>query len=101
MSTKTKAKAIISIEKLRLLESEIFRLTSKYNIKTVDELDRLLQKGKLTEKDAGEDLFILDQLMVEKEKLDKQLQKLSIKKSQVWESLQNLLGFPKQNFRTS
>jgi hypothetical protein len=39
MTTKGKASVIVAIEKLRLVESELFQLQSKYGIKTVDELD--------------------------------------------------------------
>ena len=99
MSTK-KAKAILALEELRLIESEIFRVASKYGVKTADELDKLIANGKLTEDKVGEDLFLLDHLITEKEKLEKTLKKLSIKKSQAWESLQDLLGLRKPSFRT-
>lgn len=100
MSTK-KAKAILTLEELRFVESEIFRIASKYGVKTADELDKLIASGKLTEDKVGEDLFLLDHLIMEKDKLEKTLKKLSIKKSQTWESLQDLLGLRKPNFRTS
>ena len=52
MTNKNKAKAVITLENLRLIESEIFRITSRYGIKTIDELDSLLKKGKLSEKEV-------------------------------------------------
>lgn len=61
-----KAKAILLIEKIRLIESELFRLASKYGVKTVEELDRLIVKGKLSEEAIGEDLFTFDHLIEEK-----------------------------------
>lgn len=71
MSKKDKSKAIIFIEKLRLIESEIFRLSSRYGIKTVDELDKLVKKGSISEKELGEDLFIFDNLITQKEEIMK------------------------------
>lgn len=100
MSTK-KAKVILTLEELRLIESEIFRISSKYGVKTADELDKLIANGRLTEDKVGEDLFSLDHLITEKEKLERTLKKLSIKKSKVWESLQDLLELRKPNIRTS
>jgi hypothetical protein len=100
MTKKTKGETIVVLEKLRLIESEIFRLSSKYGVKTVDDLDNLIAKRKLSENDVGEDLFILDYLLEEKNKLEKELKKLSLKKTSVWENLQNLLELPKLNFRT-
>lgn len=100
MTTKEKAEAIVLIEKLRLVESEMFRLSSKYGVKTVEELDTFISKGKISEEEVGEDLFVLDHLLEERERLEKELEKLSIKKSSVWKSLQDLLGLPKLSFRT-
>ncbi len=99
MTTKDKGAAIILIEKLRLVESELFRLASKYGVKTVDELDKLIEKGKLTEKKVGEDLFLFDHLVSEKATLEKELAKLSIDKSSIWDSLQSLLGLQRLNFQ--
>lgn len=101
MTTQIKASAIVTIEKLRFLESEIFRIASKYGIKNIDELDRFIASGKLTEEQVGEDLFLLDHLLSEKDKLEKKLKNLSVKKSQVWENFQNLLGLQKPNFQMS
>jgi hypothetical protein len=70
MSGKDKTKAIILIEKLRLLETEIFRLASKYGVKSVDELDKLVEKGALSEEKLGEDFFVFDHLLEEKEKVE-------------------------------
>ena len=97
--TKSKAKAIVTLEKLRLIESELFRVASKYGVSTIDELDKLLEIGKISEKNLGEDYFLFDHLLNAKEKLEKELKKLSIKKSLVWKNLQSLLDLPKPNFR--
>ena len=101
MTDKTKAKAIVTLENLRLVESEIFRIASKHGVKNVDQLDSLIAKGGLSEERVGEDLFRLDHLISEKERLEKELKKLSIKKSDTWKSLQDLLELPRRNFQTS
>ncbi len=99
MNDTKKAKMILSIEKLRLIESELFRLVSRYGVKNLDELDKLVAKGKLSEEAIGDDLFIFDNLISEKEKVEKELYKLNIKKGNVWKSLQHLLELPKLSSR--
>lgn len=100
MDDTEKAKKILSIEHLRLIESELFRLTAKYGVKTIDELDKRIALGKLSEEAIGDDLFIFDYLLSEKEKVEKELSRLNIKKADVWKSLQHLLGLPKLSSRT-
>jgi len=100
MSDSKKGKIILFIEKLRLIESELFRLTSKYGVKTISELDSLVAKGKLSEGAIGDDLFVFDHLLLEKEKVEKELYRLNIKKGNVWKSLQSLLELPKLSSRT-
>lgn len=100
MTDDNKNKAIAIIEKLRLVESEIFCLSSKYGVKTVDELDLLIKKGKLTEEDAGNEIFLFDYLISEKEILEKELKKLEISKALIWKNLQSLLELPKLSFQT-
>ncbi len=99
MSEQKKARIILMIEKLRLVESELFRITSKYGIKTVSDLDKLVSKGKLSEKVVGEDLFLFDHFFSQKKALEKKLSELKVKKSNVWKSLQNLLELPKLSSR--
>ena len=100
MSEQKKAKIILMIEKLRLIESELFRIASKYGVKTVNDLDKLISRGKLSEKAVGEDLFLLDHLLSKKDTLEKKLSELNVRKGNVWKSLQNLLELPKLNSRT-
>ena len=100
MSDKNKSKAIILIEKLRLLETEIFRLASRYGVKSVDELDQLIEKGAISEEKLGEDLFVFDHLLEEKEKIEKELKALQINKANIWKNFQSLLELPKLSFRT-
>lgn len=99
MSDDKKAAAIISIERIRLIESELFVLSAKYGIKSVEELDRKIKEGTLTEKIVGDDVFTMDYLVGEKERLEQKLTKLHVKKSEVWKNLQHLLGLPKLSFR--
>lgn len=99
MIDRKKAQTILIIEQLRLIESELFRLSSKYGVNTIDELDKRLAEGQLSEEAVGEDLFLYDYYLAEKEKLEKEIAKLNIKKQDVWKSLQNLLGLPKLSSR--
>ncbi|PJA55987.1 hypothetical protein CO165_00655 [Candidatus Roizmanbacteria bacterium CG_4_9_14_3_um_filter_33_18] len=100
MTDDNKNKAIKIIEKLRLVESEIFRLSSKYGVKTVDELDLLIKKGRLNEEDTGNEVFLFDYLVSEKESLEKELKKLEISKGMIWKNFQSLLELPKLSFQT-
>ena len=84
MNETKKAKIILSVEKLRLIESELFRLTSKYGVKTVGELDSLVAKGKLSEDIIGDDLFVFDNLLSEKEKVERELYRLDNTPDKKW-----------------
>ena len=95
MKDTKRADKIVLIEKLRLVESEIFRLSAKNGIKTIEQLDTLVASGKLTEKLLGDDLFTLDHLLSEKEKIEKELEKLNIRRGEQWKSLQDLLELQK------
>lgn len=53
--------------RLRLLESQLLGLASKYNVKTVTELDTLVQSGKVHESSAFEDYFEFDHLEAERD----------------------------------
>lgn len=99
MKDTQKAQIIILTEQLRLIESEIFRLTSKYGVKTIDELDKLVYEGKLSEEMLGEDLFTYDYLLSEKKEKEKELLKYNINKEVIWKNLKNLIGLPKLNTR--
>lgn len=100
MNIKDKSRAIFVIENLRLVESELFRLTSHYGVKTIEELDALVEKGRLSEEKTGEDLFRFDHLLSRKESLEAELRKLSISKRTIWTNLQDLLGLRKLNLQT-
>lgn len=99
MTDGKKAKIILYVEKLRLIESELFRLASKYGVKTIDELDKYVAEGKLSEEAVGDDIFAFDYLLSEKEKVEKELSALNVKKGSIWKSLQRLLELPKLSSR--
>lgn len=100
MTTQEKSRTILLIEKLRLIESEVFRLSSRYGVRTIDELDHLIETGNLSEKEVGDDVFLFDYLLEQKDSLEKELKKLEISKSEVWKNFQDLLELPKLSLRT-
>lgn len=63
-------------KRLSKVEADIFLLAKKYGVKDVFELDSKVKEGFLTEKDAYEDYFILDNLETERDKIKKFLEKL-------------------------
>lgn len=63
-------------QKLSKIEADIFIISKKYGIKDVFELDSKVKKGLVTEKDAYDDYFALDNLEAEKEKIKKLLEKV-------------------------
>lgn len=100
MTKQEKSRTILLIEKLRLIESEVFRLSSRYGVRTIDELDHLIETGNLSEKEVGDDIFLFDYLLEQKDSLEKELKKLEISKSEVWKNFQDLLELPKLSLRT-
>ena len=99
MEEMKKVKTILLIEKLRFVENELFRFTSKYGVKTIDELDRSIAKSKLSEEALGEDLFIFDSFLSEKVKLENDLHKFKVTKNNILKNFQDLLELPKLSFR--
>ena len=63
-------------KRLSKVEADIFLLAKKYGVKDVFELDSKVKEGFLTEKEAYEDYFILDNLETERDKIKKFLEKL-------------------------
>lgn len=63
-------------KRLSKVESDIFLIAKKYGIKDVFELDLKVKKGLISEKDAYDDYFTLDNLEVEREKIKKFLEEL-------------------------
>ena len=63
-------------QKLSKVEADIFIIAKKYGVKDVFELDSKVKKGLVTEKDAYDDYFALDNLEAEREKVKKLLEKV-------------------------
>lgn len=63
-------------QKLSKVEADIFIIAKKYGVKDVFELDSKVKKGLVTEKDAYDDYFALDNLEAEREKIKKLLEKV-------------------------
>mgnify|MGYP003544645742 FL=1 len=63
-------------KRLSKVEADIFLLAKKYGVKNVFELDSKVKKGFLSEKEAYEDYFNLDNLETERNKIKKFLEKL-------------------------
>jgi hypothetical protein len=54
-------------KRLRTVESELLRLGHRYGVKTVAELDALIQQGRYHEEEAFEDYFAFDNLEQERD----------------------------------
>ncbi|MBN1147473.1 MAG: hypothetical protein JXA78_09465 [Anaerolineales bacterium] len=61
---------------LRLTESKLLFLAQKYGVKTVAELDRMVQSGQAHEAEAFEDYFEFDHLEAERDALLEAMQTL-------------------------
>ena len=64
-------------DKLIEIESEIFRIKKKFGVEDIYELDKKAEEGKISEEEAFEDYFLLDNLEAEKEKIEKILENLN------------------------
>ena len=62
--------------RLRLVESELFALSQRYGVNTVDELDQAIRAGRFHESDAFEDFFLFDYLEAEIDSLQELLARL-------------------------
>ncbi len=58
-------------DKLLEIESEIFRIKKKLGVENIHELNAKAEKGEISEEEAFEDYFLLDNLEAEKEKIEK------------------------------
>lgn len=63
-------------QRLSKVEADIFIIAKKYGVKDVFELDTKAGKGLISEKDAYEDYFALDNLEAEREKIKRLLEKV-------------------------
>jgi hypothetical protein len=48
---------------LREVEAELYLLMARYDVKSIDELDKRVRIGKITEEELGEDFFRMDYLL--------------------------------------
>jgi elongation factor P--beta-lysine ligase len=62
---------------LRLVESQLLNLARKYGVKTVTELDAMVQSGQVHEAEAFEDYFEFDHLEAERSALRDSLKELN------------------------
>ena len=60
-------------KKLREINTEIFKISIKYGVSSVEEFEDLYKKGKIEEKDSLEDFQQLDRLEYKKDELEKTL----------------------------
>lgn len=63
-------------KRLSKIEADIFLIAKRYGVKNVFELDSKVKKGFISEKEAYDDHFALDNLEAEREKIKKYLEKL-------------------------
>ena len=63
-------------KRLSKIEADIFLIAKKHGVKDVFELDSKIKEGFVSEKEAYEDYFALDNLEAEREKIRKFLEKL-------------------------
>lgn len=61
---------------LRNLKIEIFKITSKYGVVSVEEFEEKYKKGEIEEKDTWQDLQQLDHLEFKKNKIEETLRTL-------------------------
>ena len=63
--------------RLRLIESQLLNLARRYGVRTVVELDSLVQSGQVHESEAFEDYFEFDHLEAERDALLDSLKELA------------------------
>ena len=56
-------------QKLRHLEAEIFKISIKHGVSDVLQMDKMIQKGEIHEKESWEEFFLLDNMESEKERI--------------------------------
>lgn len=95
-----KASTLFVVQSLRLVESELWEIGTKFGVKTVEELDQKIASGKITESQGMEDFYRFD-FLVEKKKELEMILKESMKNSQnrlnLWESIKSSTASPQWN----
>ena len=64
-------------DSLRLVESQLLSLATRYGVRTIAELDKLVQSGQVHEVEAFEDYFEFDNLEAERDTLLESLKELA------------------------
>jgi len=64
-------------DSLRLVESQLLSLATQYGVRTIAELDKLVQSGQIHEVEAFEDYFEFDNLEAERDTLLESLKELA------------------------
>ena len=64
-------------DSLRLVESQLLSLATRYGVRTIAELDKLAQSGQIHEAKAFEDYFEFDNLEAERDTLLESLKELA------------------------
>jgi len=59
--------------KLALVEAEIAEILAKHNVRSIEELEERIRRGKVAEHPGWEDLIMLERLLEEKKKLSELL----------------------------
>ncbi len=59
--------------RLALVEAEIAEILAKYDVRSAEELEEYIRRGKVSEHPAWEDLITLERLLEEKKKLSEAL----------------------------
>lgn len=63
-------------KRLREIKSEIFRITGKYKISSIEEFEALYREGKIEEKDSFTDFQRLDHLEFKKDEIERLLREM-------------------------
>lgn len=92
---KTLGPKVFLIQQLRLVETELWEIGSKFGIKTLEELDQKIASGKIKETEVGEDFFRFDFLLEKKRELEKALKEETNPSLNLWESIRNSIGSPR------
>jgi len=59
--------------RLALVEAEIAEILAKYGVRSAEELEEYIRRGRVAEHPAWEDLIVLERLLEEKKKLSEAL----------------------------
>ena len=63
-------------KKLKEIKSQIYEISSKYGVNSIEEFEKLYEKGLIEEKTSWKDYQTLDHLEFKKEQIEKILEKI-------------------------